>query len=259
MSYELRYVLTDPTGNRTVLCETPVPVDAQPAVAARLMAAEPTAEQVGFVTDDETCDLALRMAGGEFCANASMSAAALFAMRSGRTEATVTLRVSGAADPVTVEIAAKPDGAWQGTVQTPRPVRIEDVRFADGQTCPVVFFEGIAHVIETRTIPQGDAETLAKRRCAELSADALGLMFWDRDDELLTPLVYVPKADTLFWENSCGSGTAAVGAFLAKETGRRTAASLRQPGGVLGIDASPDGTLRLKGTVRCLYEKSLTV
>ena len=34
---ELTYVLMDPTGNMTILVETPVPVEEQPAVAARLM------------------------------------------------------------------------------------------------------------------------------------------------------------------------------------------------------------------------------
>jgi diaminopimelate epimerase len=104
-----------------------------------------------------------------------------------------------------------------------------------------------------------EAEALAKRRCAELHADALGLMFWERGAGRLTPLVYVPAADTLFWENSCGSGTAAVGAYLAKEQGTAVCVSLCQPGGTLEIAASPDGALRLGGTVRCVYEKTAVI
>ena len=44
-------------------------------------------EQVGFVSapSDSGCDIDLQMAGGEFCGNATMSAAALVAMRSGKT------------------------------------------------------------------------------------------------------------------------------------------------------------------------------
>ena len=108
-------------------------------------------------------------------------------------------------------------------------------------------------------MPAAEAEALARRRCAELSADALGLMFLDRANETLTPLVYVPRSDTLFWEHSCGSGTAAVGAYLAKEQGMRVCVSLRQPGGTLEITASPDGELYLAGTVRCVYERTAEI
>lgn len=257
MSTEIRYILTDPTGNRTVLVETPVPVDRQPAVAAVLMQAESTAEQAGFLGKSDRADLSLRMAGGEFCANATMSAAVLFAMRTGRTAAVVTVEVSDAPEPVAVEVEAGTDGLWQGIVTMPRPNAVERVRFADGQTCPVVTFDGITHVVMERDTERAEAETLAKRRCAELSADALGLMFLDAAKQRLTPLVYVPGADTLFWENSCGSGTAAVGAYLAKAQGATVCIPLRQPGGTLVVTASPDGALRLRGTVRRVYEKTV--
>lgn len=256
MKQEIRYILADPTGNRTVLVETPVRADRQPAVAAGLMELEPTAEQAGFLGRSEKADVALRMAGGEFCANATMSAAVLCGMRTGKTAGRVSVEVSGAPEPVAVEIAAGEDGLWQGVVQLPRPGAIESVQFPDGQTCPVVSFDGISHVILECVMPAAEAETLARRRCAFLSADALGLMFLDRAQSKLTPLVYVPRVDTLFWETSCGSGTAAVGAFLAAEAGRPVTAALRQPGGTLTVEASPDGELRLCGTVRIVYEKT---
>lgn len=255
MIHTVRYVLMDPTANRTILVETPVPVEVQPDAATALMALEPTAEQVGFLFESPAADIALRMAGGEFCANATMSAAVFCAMRRAMRAGSVTVSVSGAAEPVAVEIETEPDGLWRGTVHMPRPLSVKNVRFSDGQMCPVVSFDGIAHVI-AEGAPTEYAEDLARRRCAELSADALGLMFWERDAGRVTPLVYVPRADTLFWENSCGSGTAAVGAYLAKQTGQSVCLSLRQPGGVLEIVASPDGTLRLRGSVRCVSQNT---
>ena len=107
----IKYHVMDPTGNITILVETPVAEASQPFVAAKLMELEPEVEQVGFLTLAETpepdrsgClqqkmasqpektqqsekiplaessqnkyDIALRMAGGEFCGNATMSAAA---------------------------------------------------------------------------------------------------------------------------------------------------------------------------------------
>ena len=81
----LRYSIFDPTGNITALVESPVDESEQPAVAASIMARHTAVEQVGFVrlSDKKTAPAALRMAGGEFCANASMSAAALSALRLG--------------------------------------------------------------------------------------------------------------------------------------------------------------------------------
>lgn len=249
----------NPTENRTVLVETSVPVDEQPAVAARIMELEPTAEQAGFLRDSSAFDVALRMAGGEFCANATMSAAVLYGMRTGKTAGIVTVEASGTKGPVTVEIEAEPDGVWQGVVHMPRPLAVEAVRFADGETCPVVTFDGITHVVMECAVRPAEAEALAKQRCAALSADALGLLFLDRKENRLTPLVYVPRADTLFWERSCGSGTAAVGAYLAKQQGSTVCIPIRQPGGTLEITASPDGDLLLRGTVRCVYEKTICI
>ena len=255
----LRYALMDPTGNRTILVETPVAEEAQPVVAASLMKLEPTAEQVGFLSRSEGCDISLRMAGGEFCGNAAMSAAAYYGIHTGLSKEQLTLRVSGATEPVTVQITARPEGRWQGIVQMPRPSSIETVPFSTGQAFPVVSFPGISHVILEQELPRAEAEKLARRWCDELGVEALGLMFLDRNTGRLTPLVYVPAADTLFWESACGSGSAAVGAWLAQRRGAKITVSLQQPGGVLEITAAPDGSLLLTGTVMRIYEKTAAV
>jgi diaminopimelate epimerase len=75
-------------------------------------------------------------------------------------------------------------------------------------------------------------------------------MILNRAESRLYPLVYVPSAGTLFWENSCASGTTAVGAFLAAESGKAIEITLQQPGGNLTIAASETGDLLLSGTVR---------
>ena len=277
MTGRISYVLMDPSRNMTVLAETPVPADEQPSVAAQLMRQEPTAEQVGFLAlphpDDPDGILRLRMAGGEFCGNASMSAAAYWAMRTNRSEGRFTLHVSGAPDPVTVDIGASENGetsSRRAAVHMPRPVSIDTISFLEGYDLPVVTFEGISHVILVRKtdsgsgkdsaagifMDRGTAEEYARSWCSYLDADAVGLMFLDQDAGSLTPLVYVPEAGTLFWENACASGTAAVGAWLANKAGSPVNLALRQPGGVLKISADPCGSLLLTGTVRCVHRKT---
>ena len=77
----LKYSIWDPTGNITALVETQTSIDRQPEVAARIMDLHPEVEQVGFVS--KVLRPYLRMAGGEFCGNASMCAAAWLALGRG--------------------------------------------------------------------------------------------------------------------------------------------------------------------------------
>ena len=237
MTCQLRYALMDPSGNRTILVETPVPQASQPAAAAQLMALEPTAEQVGFWSDSE--GVTLRMAGGEFCGNGTMSAAVLYALRGGMLQGEVLVRASGAPRPVSAAVLARTDGTWQGIVQMPPPYSVTEMLLPDRRRLPVVAFQGISHVILEQSLPRETAEALARRWCGYLGADALGLMFWNREEDRLSPLVYVPAADTMFWESACGSGSTAIGAWLASERDEPVEISLKQPGGVLTVTASP--------------------
>ena len=93
---ELSYTVFDPTGNITVLVQTPVPVADQPRVAAALMAKETDSEQVCFrMPDTPGAGITVRMAGGEFCGNASMSAAAWLCAVRGLESAAVTVAIGG--------------------------------------------------------------------------------------------------------------------------------------------------------------------
>ena len=251
MTRSITYSLIDPTGNITLLVETPVPVEVQPAVARQLMALEPATEQVGFVTCAED-GVSLRMAAGEFCGNATMSAAALYMQNSRKTEAVVCVRVCGTGC-VQVHMTAVPGDVWKGTVTMPQPLSVGRECMPDGRKLPVVRFPGLAHVILEKEIEPSEAEFLAADWCQKMDTAALGLMFLNRETSSLKPLVYVPAAGTLFWETSCASGTTAVGAFLAAEVDKSISLSLSQPGGTLEIFADPIGPLLLSGKVRILH------
>ena len=267
------YDVLDPTGNITILVRTPVPEADQPALAAFLMELEPETEQVGFLTpggSGETGSLAktaaydidLRMAGGEFCGNASMCAAVIAAMESGQTSRNVNLRVSGASGTVRAEVSVRPGGDWTGTVDMPQPTAIEEVNLPGAGRLPVVRFEGISHVILQQEISRDKAQELAPVWCEALGTDALGLLFLNQEMSAMTPLVYVPAAQTLCWEKSCASGTTAVCAWFAAQKAEPHVPSsdehapcsicLRQPGGELQAEADRSGAIRLIGKVKLL-------
>lgn len=268
----IRYSIFDPTGNITALVESPVDKSEQRAVAASIMARHAAVEQVGFVRlpDEKSAPAALRMAGGEFCANASMSAASLWALRLGLCEGELSLAVSGAEDAVAVRLKQEDESCFSAAVRMPEAREITAIPFVfEGLsgTIPLVRMEGIDHAVLTPDCPffalrdrPSAAEKAVRELCASLGAVCLGLMFLEGESaqRRLTPLVYVPGSRTLFWESSCASGSAAAGMLLARQSGERTELELIEPGGVLRVESDPrKGETRLFGRTRLRGEYSV--
>ena len=289
MMDKIQYCIFDPTGNITALVETAVDIAEQPAAAAKIMELEPDVEQVGFITYAEEkaaaeggVPVSLRMAGGEFCGNATMCAAALFAIRSGLQDGAVPVQVSGAAAPLTVSLKQQAAFSYGAAVMMPPAVSIgmADLQLAEAAAAagepsplspaftpaggpeavgaarvsailslPIVEMEGISHII----IEHGSgcfgikddpalAESLLKHWCGVLGVDCLGMMFLGEEsvrERVLTPLVYVPGADTMFWENSCASGSAAAGMYLAAKAGSPVDVTFDEPAGKLRVESDP--------------------
>ena len=68
-----------------------------------------------------------------------------------------------------------------------------------------------------------------------LHADALGILLPREEELCFDPLVYVTQTDTAVWERGCGSGSAAIGAYLTKKHGAPQCVSIRQPGGAIAV------------------------
>ena len=260
---ELAYSIFDPTGNITALVESPVAAVRQQEAAAAIMRLHPEVEQVGFLCLAGKDGLpGLRMAGGEFCGNASMCAAALFSLRTGGAEK-LRLYVSGSARPVEITLHRIGENTFRAGLRMPPAVEITERAFAFEDlrgAMPLVRMQGISHLVaEKSTVfysllkdPQR-AECAVKAFCLELGADGLGLLFLDGEggDYRLTPLVYIPGSGTVFWENSCASGSAAVGMYLAERRASPVTVSLREPGGVLRVASDGrTGATDLYGSVR---------
>ena len=287
----LPYSIMNPTGNITALVEADVETALQPVIADRIMQRHPEVEQVGFVTFSAPpggIQVSLRMAGGEFCGNASMSAAALYLLRmaaretgtSSRTDTlypsphdscdtgdsspsmqtgregiweTVRLSVSGASHPVDVRLMQTAADCFRAGVRMPPAEDMDERLFTFAgitDRIPLVRMEGISHVLigqdsaffGLRNNPPA-AEKAVREWCDLLSVDGLGLLFLESDASRnrLTPLVYIPASRTVFWENSCGSGTTAAGIWLAQKSGQKTDLEFEEPGGQLRVVCDPGG------------------
>lgn len=257
---KIRYCIFDPTGNITALVETAVDIADQPAAASRIMELEPDVEQVGFISYAEDPEaggvpVSLRMAGGEFCGNATMCAAALFAIRSGLQGGAVPVKVWGITAPFEVLLERQAALNYSAAVSIPPALAMDELRLADGMlpgrdslNLPIVRMEGISHVIiepDSGFFGLKDdpalAETLLRGWCGVLGAECLGMMFLGEGAALrpMTPLVYVPGADTMFWENSCASGSAAAGMYLAAKAGSPVDVTFDEPAGRLRVESDP--------------------
>lgn len=259
------YTKLSPTGNITVLVKTPVPRERQAAIAARLLAADCVGgEQAGFIEapSDARAAARLQMMGGEFCGNATMSLGAMLARRDGVDEADYLIEVSGSPAPVPCHIEGDGDG-WVGTVQMPLPERVGGIELdTDGGTIsvPLVEMPGIAHLIIPAEAGLSEAEL--RRRLPEwnrmIGADALGALVWDESCRAIDPLVYVPSAGTLVREHGCGSGTAAIGCWIAARAGTGIEIPVRQSGGTITGRAEAQGgaitALSITGAVTLVRE-----
>lgn len=290
----IKYSIFDPTGNITALVENRVQTALQPGVADEIMNAHPEVEQVGFVQFEpgRPVPALLRMAGGEFCGSATMSAAALYATRSGDEAPAIRVRASGVQRSLEVRLrrSAEDSGLFEAGVEMPPAISIEKVKLASEGTeeaLPVVDMGGISHVIieQSRKLyalkdEKERAEQAVRDWCEALGADCLGIMFMSGSDSAsrsrdgndrktgmivdmkleteLIPLVYVPAADTVFWESSCASGSAAAGMYLSDKYGIALEISMREPGGVLTVKSDfSGGDTRLQGRARLTGQEEL--
>lgn len=267
---ELRYSILDPTGNITALAESPVEASKRQAAAAAIMQRHNDVEQVGFLSPAGEDGLpALRMAGGEFCGNATMCAAALLSLH-GQSGDKIRLRVSGAKQPVEVKLRRTGDDSFLAELQMPPAIEITEREFAfEGLRgrLPLVRMEGISHLVVETASPffallddPKAAERTVKAFCDGLSADGLGLLFLEGEEQerRMTPLVYIPGSGTVFWENSCASGSAAVGMYFAAGNAAPAELSLHEPGGILYVASDLTGT-RLRGSVRLAASNVLEI
>jgi diaminopimelate epimerase len=244
MKYEL--VIADPAKNITLLVLSPA---ADRAAAARELLADRSlgAEQAGFVIPPERDGgmWRLEMMGGEFCGNAARSFGLFVAREQGLSgEQTVFVGVSGAEGKVPVRVHVEEGRA---AVEVPGPLAVEALNFA-GRSLPVYVFDGISHVIAADIPP--DRENFFRIRAgleerfyqpaagrvlaAGRPLSAAGVLFYDTAAAFMRPAVYVYGTDSLVFESSCGSGSAALAAWKTQGAGDgETACNVKQPGGII--------------------------
>jgi len=238
------YNIYNPSGNITALVDSSVPYNSRKELATKLMKKEPTCEQVGFIARADNSGIALEMAGGEFCGNASLCAAYYYILNINNKAKNVKVKCSGCDEILTAEFGEKNNNSIVGTLEMPVPKEISEFK-----SHLLVKMQGISHIIVTN---EKNCDDYIKEWADELDADALGIMYYNQSNETLDPLVYVRTVDTLFRENACVSGTCAVTAAMYYLNKNNNNLCLRQPGGVLSSVAADE---YIKITNSIIWEK----
>ncbi len=262
-----RYEKWDPNGNTTLFFSDEVPSSEKPSaeeIAYALAPGQLNAEQAGFADNNRRH---LRMAGGEFCVNATLAFGAHLDRLCGREKTNIrqyAVTVSGWPDEIGLTVQGEAP-LWQVTADlTLQRNLLESI----SQDIVLVRLPGIKHLLVhvSSSLPakRKDAGLAYLTEYRLLDEDAAGVIFWKESDGSdgccsmsVWPVVRVRAVDTLYEETSCGSGSLAL-SCLAYLRDNCNELSVLQPGGAkLGIrmaemngpmfKASVTGCVRMAG------------
>lgn len=238
------FIKTSPAQNTTVLVTSYCPKKYYPAVAERAMNYEALyAEQVGFIVPPHKGDsiIGLEMAGGEFCGNAALSAAAYVTYKELADRESFSIDVSGADEPIRCKVKKVSNHCYNTSCIMPPAKRNEKLELTlknksiDGN---IIEFDGISHFVfptkENFTEYSGALEVLKQI----VDTNAIGIIPYNTlsdDTYKIKPFVHVKKINTNIFERACGSGSLALGICLKSVGSISKEIEIVQPGGVIRV------------------------
>lgn len=208
-------------------------------------------EQCGFLTRPLNSKAIgrLEMFGGEFCGNATRSAVWLL---TGGKDCEGLIETSGSIRPLNFSVRDK-----LVTLEMPPP------NVKETEQGSLVTFDGITQLVTFNKPTRKILKDLLARNWMGLSErPAVGITSYDKTTSKAEFSVWVKDLNTIFDETACGSGTAAIGAALAKQNRKNQTLEVLQPSGnVIQVQASGSNkrvaNISIAGTVDILYKGKL--
>lgn len=238
------FIKTSPAQNTTILVTSYCPQSYYFAVAEKAMNYEYLhAEQVGFIVPPSNKDsiLRLEMAGGEFCGNATLSAAAYVIYKGLIDRVNFSIDASGAAEPIRCRVEKVSTYCYNTSCIMPPAKRNQKLELTHENktiTGHIIEFDGISHFVfptqEDFTEYSGVIPALKQ----VVDTNAIGVIPYKtlKDGSYkIKPFVHVKKINTNIFERGCGSGSLALGIYLKKVGGVSKEIEVVQPGGVIRV------------------------
>lgn len=257
---KLNFIKMSPCQNTTVLVTEYCPKKYYIAVAAQIMSYDSLcAEQVGFIVPPKSADsvLGMEMAGGEFCGNASLSAA-VYVRYSGIYEKDdFFIDVSGASDPLRCHVEEKSSYVYSAKCEMPLPLSVKEVdieiekKKIEGG---IVDFKGISHFI-FKTWPDFNVyDKVMALIKSKIESDAIGIVPYKELEEgkyEIKPYVYVRSTRSHVFEKGCGSGSMALGVYLKEYMGLKGKIGVKQPGGIIDVEVGEKNFISTEVKITC--------
>ena len=222
------YEFLNPSGNITALVTKDVPREKYQEISNKIMKSDPNIEQVGFLKKYSDSIFRLEMAGLEFCGNASRAFACFLVKEKYVNTNTFEISVSGYDNLIECNVEKKGEDYYSTiNLKFLKPINefIEN-KTLNNQEISVVHLPGISHTFLNQKKFKFDKQNCLKegkkiiQELDLINLPAIGVIWFD--DTKINPVVYVKDIDSLFYENSCGSGSIAYGiyhAFLKNKDG----------------------------------------
>lgn len=213
------YEILNPSGNITALVTKDVPREKYKEISNEIMKNNPNIEQVGFLKKYSNSIFRLEMAGLEFCGNASRAFACFLVKEKYINTEKFEISVTGY-DNLIGCIVEKKGEDYFSTIDLKFLKPIDDFienKTLNDQKISVVYLPGISHTfLDQRRFKFDEDNCLkeAKKIIPQLNLTklpAVGVIWFDGNQ--INPVVYVKDIDSLFYENSCGSGSIAYGIY----------------------------------------------
>lgn len=213
------YEILNPSGNITALVTKYVPREKYKEISNEIMKNNPNIEQVGFLKKYSNSIFRLEMAGLEFCGNASRAFACFLVKEKYINTEKFEISVTGY-DNLIGCIVEKKGEDYFSTIDLKFLKPIDDFienKTLNDQKISVVYLPGISHTfLDQRRFKFDEDNCLkeAKKIIQQLNLTklpAVGVIWFDGNQ--INPVVYVKDIDSLFYENSCGSGSIAYGIY----------------------------------------------
>lgn len=231
---KIRYSIYRPAGNDTALVYgTNYTQEVKKKINDSIMKVHSNVEQVGFINN--TGKNELLMAGGEFCGNATRSAA--FNYLNG-TPGTIQIYVNS--EDKIIAGVDKNKNAWceiplydDWDIITKKDDGIYSVKMKGITIVVIQEFKAKKYLNNKNDLKRIGRKFINNYNLKNDSA--VGVMFCEKESEIIkiNPIVWVKDIDTLFYETACGSGSTAVCMIEAYLKNQSQTLNILQPSGLI--------------------------
>lgn len=240
---KLNYVKISPAQNMTILITDYVdPKDYKKVSTAVMSYDSLNAEQVGFIVKPthQLSNIRIEMAGGEFCGNALLSAAAYGTYKGICPIGSFYMDSSGVESSLRCETKSISQNRYVVTGEMPDPVAIEKFSISGSFGSlegSLVDLNGISHFVADGELELHLYDELLSELIDVTSSEAIGIIPYRQyasDKFEIKPFVYVRDSGSKVFERACGSGSYSLGAHLSLNHRDRDI-EVYQPGGVIHV------------------------